>query len=276
MGTETEPATIRTTERSLAIVREVQKQGGVHLSDVVETFDMAKSTAYKHLKTLENEGYLVKEGSQYHIGLKFTNRGEYARARRPAYRIAANKVDELADRTDEEVDFMVENDLRGVTVHLSYNPTNPYQEQSVDPSNKHWRVGSYYLLHSIGAGKAILSEMSRESIEAVVETWGLPERTEKTISSRKMLFERMERIRNQGYVYSEGEYAEGLAALAMPATDPAGDLVGAFAVNGPTYNFQGETRQEELRSILADVVADYEAELEDMEHPDPFQDGTML
>ncbi|NHN49335.1 IclR family transcriptional regulator [Halostella sp. JP-L12] len=268
--------TIETTERSLDIVREVQEQGGATIGEIAAEFDISKSTAYKHLATLNSRGYLVKEGDRYQIGLKFANRGEYARARKPGYRIAARKVDELAERTDEEVDFVVENDGRAMTVHLSYDPNNPYQEKSVDQSNKHWRTGTYYNLHCIAAGKAVLSTLPDEEIEAIIERWGLPERTNQTITDPEELYDEIETIRDRGWAYSEGEYVEGLAAIAMPVYEPNGDPLGALAVNGPAYNLQGETRYDEIRKVLSDVVASFEAELEDVDYPDSFAEGRML
>jgi IclR family acetate operon transcriptional repressor len=271
-----EVETIKTTERSLDIVREVQKSAGATLGEVAETVGISKSTAYKHLTTLTSRGYLVREGDQYHLGLKFANRGEFARSRRPAYRMAAEKVDELAKRTDEEVDFVVENDGRVMTVHLSYDLNNPFQEKSVDQSNKHWRTGTYYHLHCIAAGKAVLSTLSDAEIEAVVDRWGLPKRTEQTITDRDELFAEVETIRERGWAYSEGEYVDGLAAVAMPVYEPDGEAIGALAVNGPTYNFQGETRLAEIRDVLADVVESFEADLAEVEESDPFLDGRML
>jgi IclR family acetate operon transcriptional repressor len=268
--------TIKTTERSLDVVREVQKSAGATLGEVAEAVDISKSTAYKHLTTLASRGYLVREGDEYHLGLKFVNRGEFARARRPAYRIAAEKVDELAERTDEEVDFVVENDGRAMTVHLSYDLNNPFQEKTVDQSNKHWRTGTYYHLHCIAAGKAVLSTLSDSQIEAVLDQWGLPKRTEQTITSREELFTEVETIRERGWAYSEGEYVDGLAAVAMPVYGPDSEAVGALSVNGPTYNLQGETRFEEIRDVLADVVASFEADLAEVKEPDPFLEGRML
>lgn len=276
MQSDTTTETIGTTERSLDIVLEVQRQGGANIDDIAAEFDISKSTAYKHLATLHSRGYLTKEGDRYYLGLKFANRGEYARARKPAYRIAAKKVDELAERTDEEVDFVVENDGRAITVHLSYDRNNPYQTKNVDQSNKHWRTGTYYNLHCIAAGKAVLSTLSDETIDAVIDRWGLPKRTEQTITDPEELYDEIETIRERGWSYSEGEYVDGLAAIAMPVHEPDGTPLGALAVNGPTYNFQGEARHEELREVLADVVESLEAELETVEQPDPFAEGRML
>lgn len=273
MGTDSQE-TLGTTERSLDIALEVQKRGGAQLGDIAEAFDIAKSTAYKHLNTLESRGYLVKEGNRYYIGLKFTNRGEYARVRKPGYRIAADKVDELSRRTDEEVDFAVDNDNRALIVHLSYDRTNPYQEGSVDQSNKHWRTGTYYHLHCIGTGKALLSQFSRAEVEAVIDQWGLPQRTPATITDPDELHEECERIRDQGYAHSQGEYTEGLSAIARPVIQPDGTVLGSLSVNGPSYRLQD--RLDDLRTILDDVVEDFESELEDVEYPDPFSEGSML
>lgn len=275
MTRSNDPETIRTTERSLDIVRSIQQRGGARVSDVATEFDLAKSTAYKHLRTLERRGYLVKEGDRYHIGLKFTNRGEYARARKPGYRIGADMVDELARRSDEEVDFFVENDGRGMTIYVSYDRSHPYVEESVDSFNKHWRVGTYYYLHCTAGGKAILSELPDERVTEVVDRWGLPARTEHTISDREELFAELEAIRDRGFATSREEYQEGLTAVAKPVMMPTGDPLGALAISMASYRSHADSVQEDRKRLLADVVSSFETKLEEVEYPDPFTGGMM-
>lgn len=267
---------IRTTERSLDIVREIQRRGGARIADIVDEFDMAKSTAYKHLMTLERRGYLVKEDGQYHIGLKFTNRGEFARARKLGYRLAEEKVEDLAKSTDGEVDFVVESDGRGMTLHVSYDRSNPYPERSVDAINKHWRPGTYYHLHCLAGGKAILAEFPESRVEAIIDRWGLPERTDRTITDREELFAELKRVRERGIAYTQGEYADGLTAIAKLVLTPDGDPLGSLAINAPTYKAQDEAALAEMEAELTEATAEMERELESCRGTDEFTDGAMF
>lgn len=269
------PETLKTTERSLDVAKEIQRRGGASVEEIANELDVAQSTAYKHLDTLERRGYLVKEDGVYHIGLKFTNRGEYARSRKTGYRIAARKVTKLAKRASMEADFIVENDGRGMTLHVSHDTSSPIRERSIDSLNKLWRPGTYYHLHCTAGGKAVLSGLSKRRVDEIVDQWGLPQRTEQTITDRDELSEELERIRERGIAYSFGEYADGLTAVAKRISTPFESTLGSVVINAPSYQLNGEGAQREIESILTEVATSFERELEDVDHPDPFSRGSM-
>lgn len=131
--------TLKTTATSLRVLETLKRLDGATMETVADELSIAPSTAFKHLATLRNEGYLIKEGEVYHVGLKFLNLGEYARNRRPEQQRVDEAVRELADRTDEEVDYIVEDHGRVVTVAESYHKWVKYQSSD---SNPVWRLGS--------------------------------------------------------------------------------------------------------------------------------------
>lgn len=250
-----DPATtLSTTERSFEIVDFVQNAGGATLEEIAEHADVARSTTHKHLKTLQYHGYLVKEGMEYHVGLRFLDHGEFARIRDKGYQQAGDAVETLAEQTGEEVDFIAENAGRGITVHESYDPRNPFQDQNVDRADNYWRAGTCYCLHTIASGKAILSGYDQKRIEAIVDRWGLPENTENTITDAETLFDELERISEQGYAFSDQEYAEGLCSIAMRVERPSGRCLGAIGISVPAYRVSGDSISSDLHDSLQEVV----------------------
>ena len=240
---------VSTTERSLEIVAAVQRLEGATLATVSEEVGLARSTAFKHLVTLVRRGYLVKEGERYHVGLKFHHRGEYARLRKPAYRLAGEAVRDLAERTSEEVDFVVENDGRAITIHESYHPSNPYRDDLVRGTGALSRSGTYYHMHCVGGGKAILAAFPPERVEGIVDHWGLPERTDRTITTEKALGRELETVRERGYATTDEEYAEGLRSIGVAVREPDGSVVGGLSMSVPTYR-QTATEFEERAAPL--------------------------
>lgn len=255
-------AEVKTTRRSLEIIQYIQGSEGARLNDVVEHFEMAKSTAYAHLKTLQNHGYLTKEGEYYYIGMKFYNRGEHARTRKKSYQFASESVQNLAELTDEEVDFLVENDGRAITVYESYHPQNTYQEHLVHPAEDRNYSGRYYYLHSIASGKAILAELPEERVEAIIDRWGLPKKTEETIDSRKELYEEIEQIRDQQFALADEEFIEGQRAVACTVSGPRDELLGAIAISAPAYRMDDLTFTEDAPALLQEQVAELEERIE--------------
>lgn len=252
---------VQTTERSLAIVDLVQKRRGCSLAALVDELGVAKSTVYKHLCTLERDGYLVKEGGTYHVGLKFHHRGEYARLRKRGYRLAGRAVKRLADRTDEEVDFVVENDGRVITIHESYHPSNPYHEQYDSSVSGLSASGTYYPMHCTAGGKALLAAFPRERVDAIVDEWGLSERTERTITTRRELRADLERVRERGYGITDQEFVEGLRAIAVAVENPDGTLLGALTMSVPAYRRSERDFDEEASDLLVEAAGEIEDEL---------------
>jgi IclR family acetate operon transcriptional repressor len=253
---------VKTTKRSLAIVDMIQEMEGATLSELVACSGLSKNTIYKHLNTLEQQGYLTKEGEVYHIGLKFYNRGEYARCRKKEYAIATEKTKQLADILDEEAEFVVENDGRGISIYGSYHPRNPYQENVNFPGRTLSHSGTFFHLHSFAAGKAILAKFSDAQIKQIIAQWELPKHTENTITTKDELFDELESIRTRGYALSDEEFANGLRGVGRWVNDPNGSVMGAIAAIVPIYRIQGDTFTEDIPRTVVQIGEELEHELE--------------
>lgn len=255
--------TAKTTERSLSIIDIIQRLGGATRNELTTELDMAKSTIHVHLHTLVNHGYLVKEGEVYHIGLRFLNRGEYARSRKKAYVLAENTVSELSNHIDEEVEFVVENNGRGILVHESFHPDSQFNSKIDNRRESSTSAGIYYYLHSIATGKAILAEYPENRVGEILDEWGLPTQTEKTITDRNELLRDLEKIRECGMAFADEEYVDGLREVGRRVKNPDGSVLGAIAVIGPTYRFTNERYTDEIPELLVEHVTELEEEIED-------------
>lgn len=258
------PNRVSTTQQSIRIMETIKKLDGARLSEIVSATDVAKSTAHKHLHTLEEAGYLIKEGETYNIGLKFLHYGEYARERWPGFEHIKAAVAELTERTDEECDFVVEDHGRVTTIEESYHKWVKYEEPSGSSLSKEYRarIGSYYYMHSTGSGLAILSEYSTDRVNEIINKWGLPAKTQYTITSQSALFEELERVRERGYSVDDQGYMEGMRSVGKAVHGPNGRILGAFSVSGPSYRVDGSVLEEEIPNAVMDVVDSLEETLE--------------
>lgn len=255
--------TAKTTVRSLSIVDTIQRLDGTTLDELTTELAMARSTVHVHLRTLIDHGYLTKEGEMYHVGLRFLNHGEYARSRKQAYVLAEETVSNLSEQIDEEVEFVVENDGRGILVHESFHPDSQFDSKDSHTSKSITAAGIYYYLHSVATGKAILAEYSRDRVEEIVDQWGLQEQTEKTITDQDSLFESLDAIKERGVAFADEEYVNGLREVGRIVKNPDGSILGAIAVIGPTYRFQNERFNNEIPNILDEYVTSLEDKIEE-------------
>ena len=252
--------TVKTTRTSLEIIATIRAADGARVSDIIDAHNIAKSTANKHLTTLERAGYLTKSGEVYHIGFKFLNLGEYAREQWDWFPPVKAAVEELAERTEEECDFVVDDHGRVITIAESYHKWAKY---GTEDGSKRYRanIGTDYPIHATGSGLAILSAYPQERIRAIIDERGLPSLTAHTITSRGELFAELERIRERGHSVGDRYYAEGLRSVGRPVTAADGTVLGALSVSGPTYRIDGAVLDREVPRALADVVDSLESEL---------------
>ncbi|MFC7229726.1 IclR family transcriptional regulator [Salinirubellus salinus] len=234
-----------------AVVEGLVALDGAGVSELAEHLGIAKSTAHRHLTTLEQSGYLVREGNAYNIGLKFLQLGEYSRHTRPGYNLTKRIVDEIAQETEERSVFMVEEHGEAVYLYRGIGPRAVTTDST---------VGTRRPIHTIAGGKAILSQLPEERVEAIIEKWGLEALTKSTITSREVLYEELDAIREQGVAYNRAEAIEGLNAVAVPVTNGS-SVVGALSVSGPANRLQGEWFEDEIPDLLLGFVNELELNL---------------
>ncbi|MFB6160238.1 MAG: IclR family transcriptional regulator [Haloferacaceae archaeon] len=240
---------VRSVDRAFDIIECLQALGGGRVTDVAESLDMAKSTVHGHLATLESRRYVVKEGDTYHVGLRFLNAGTAARARRDIYPVVKRKIKRLASDTGERVQFMLEEHGRGIHV-VRYRGHRSVRTDA--------RIGDPRYLHTNAAGKSILAHLPETRVDAIVDRWGLPALTERTITDRAELDERLATVRERGYATNREERIEGLEAVGAPVLDANGRVLGAVSVSGPARRIDDDAHRTEIRSELLGVVDEIE------------------
>jgi len=257
---------IKTTHTSLDVVEAVRDLGGARTVDVAAELGVAKSTAHKHLATLRRRGYLTRVGGEYRIGLTFLDLGEDARTRWPCLSILRDAVTDLADRTEEDVDFCVAENGLVYTLLESYHKWEKYHEAQ---AGYRVNLGDSYYMHSVASGKAILATCPESTVRAVADRWGLPAVTEHTITDVGALLAELEATRDREYALSDEEYVTGLRTVSRTVSLPNGQVLGALSVSGPAYRMTGAVLHDEIDADLAATVEAIEARIAE-EYPDKF------
>lgn len=231
---------LQATRLSLRILDEIRRRDGAGVTELATHFDRSKSSIHSHLRTLAAEGYLVNKNGYYTVGLQPLQLGGHARIKHELYRMAKDEVDELAEETGETAKIVVEEGGEGVYLYQAR------AEQAVQTDS---HVGTHVLLHSTAVGKAILANIDEERRAAIIDEHGLPQVTANTVTDRETLETRLERIRDRGVSFDDGERIEGLRCVAAPIkTDES--VLGAISVSGPKKRIDDET----FRTTLPEIV----------------------
>lgn len=240
--------TVRSARTMFDIVECLKAGDGMTVTEVTAELAYAKSTVHRHLRTLETLGYVVRQSGSYHVGLRFFDLGQRARDRQPGYKLARDKVAEIADETAERAQFLVEE--HGEAVYLCRS----VGERAVmtDPG-----IGSRIPLHSTAAGKAILAGLPENRLFEVIEQTDLEPMTEATITDVEVLRGELEEISERGYSFNREENIEGLNAVGVPVCVD-GNVIGALSVSGPSHRLKGELFEAELPNLLLGAANELE------------------
>lgn len=243
--------TVTTAETVFDVIECLKRLDGGSVQQVAEAADVAESTAHTYLATLRNHEYVVKHGSTYYLSLKPLDNGITVRENMEITHAARPVIDQVASETGEVVWIMIEEHGQGV--YLMKN-------EGDDAVRTRGRVGKRTTMHDIAAGKAILSQLSEERVEAIVDKFGLPQRTESTITDREALREELDRIRELGYATNEGETIQKVRAVASPIMQE-GEVRGSVGIAGPKHRLSGERFTETLPNVVLEAADTIELDL---------------
>jgi len=233
--------TVKAAETLFKVIEALEELDGASVSELAQNLEVAKSTAHRHLSTLEQAEYVVKEGDQYQLGLRFLSVGEHVRNRIEVYQMVQPLVDELAEKTEERGLFTVEEHGRAVKVYRAKG------RHAVETDSL---VGTRRYLHTVASGKAILANLPEHRVDAILQRHGLPASTDQTITDRETLFEELERIRDRGVAFNREESIPGLRAVAAPVVGNNGQVCGALTVSGPASRMKSDSFEQEIPDLL--------------------------
>lgn len=244
---------VKAVATSFEIINTIKKQNGARLTEIADALDMPKSTVGDHLMTLHRNNYLVKDGNEYCVGLRFLELGDHARNYRNIYNIGKGKIDKLADDIGELVHLSVEENGRGVII---------YETEGEDAVSLDTYIGRRVPMHCTALGKVMLANMPEERVVEIVDQFELPALTEQTITSRDELFDHLVTVRKQGYAMSHGERISKLGSVAAPIKNSETDVIfGAVSVCVPTTRMENERLGTEIPQVIRQVANRIELDL---------------
>jgi DNA-binding IclR family transcriptional regulator len=213
-------------ERAFAILEATAGQsGGLTNAEISRRLGIPKSSASYILRTLERRGYLRREeeSGRYRLGLKLLNLGRGVLSGYGLREIAITAMRVLVDRT-------------GLTAHLAVLDRGEavYIEKVEAPGfikMDTW-VGRRMFVHSTSVGKALVANLPKQAVDAILREHGMVKRTPKTITTPRRYHAELALVREKGFAVDDEENSLDARCLAVPVFDANGGVVAAIGLSG--------------------------------------------
>lgn len=243
---------VKSAETLFRLIDHLRANDEMGVTELATEMEMSKSAVHKHLQTLSACDYVINENGRYQLGFKFLTLGGQIRDQDPICQCARPVVEDLADRTNQNTAFVIREGCHGIFAYVS---NDRYGLRETVP------LGNRYPLHQNASGKAILSTLSDEEVERIVDEIELPGQTPNTITERAALFDELDTIRERGYATSEAERIEGVQSIAAAVEAPKSDRVGALSLAGPNNEQLRRKIDEEYAETVVEMANELELQL---------------
>lgn len=241
-----------TVEKALNLLERLSTYDApVRLSDLSRDIGMNKSTAYRMLETMRQQGYVQQEepNGRYMITSKMWQIGVRAFQRIDIRNLARPFLESLSQQTDEPAVLAI---IEGSDVVIVDRCASSQAVQTIS------QVGSRTPLHCSSLGKAYLMVDSERRLEALKRP--LQAFTPKTITRLDDLRRNLAECAGAGVATAFDEYREGVSGVSAPVLGSDGKVHGMIGITLPTPRATGAAF-DAARRMVRDHALRLSAEL---------------
>jgi IclR family transcriptional regulator, acetate operon repressor len=234
--------TLLTLQRGLRLLEAIaEDNSNATAKSLSYRLGLKKGTCYHLLRTLEEEGYIVRlAGGRFTLGGRIAVLQDSVRAALAPLPQFVDLLMRLHERLEE-------------TVYISGWCEDDIVLQRYIEGSKAVHVGNLEIgyrenMHTRASGKAILAFLPVGRVRAYFATRGLPPRTPNTITDLGSLVEYLETVARSGVAIDIEEFSQDVCCVAATIFDRKAYPVGSYAASVPAMRF--EARRTEVTSAV--------------------------
>ena len=242
-----ETSRIPTNLRTLLILEVLGRSDrAMTATEINEQLDLPKQTVHRLCTTLEENGFIVRQGSSRRFRVA-------RRLRELGSGILHNSRDHMARRQ------ILEDVARKVGETVNYVVPEASGMSYLDRVETDWAfriqlpIGTHVPFHCTASGKCFLASLRPRAREKFVAALALERMTGATHSEPGPLLDELNQVARNGYSLDREEFLDGMVAIAVPVTDDAGRFVAALAFHGPTPRITLESAIDR-KDVLQDAA----------------------
>ena len=220
---------VQSLGRALDLVELIALRGkdGARLTDLARELGLSKAAVYALLQTLLARGILsdFSEGAnrRYRLGMALARLGDMAVANIALADVAMPELRKLTADLGMTSRLAILDEGYAVVVGRVDAPGAIRFDAA---------LGRREMPHCSAVGKALLSALSREEAQRILERTELQRRTPRTITAVPMLMKELATTAERGYAIDDEEDTEGVACIGSCIFSRGGHVAGAISVTG--------------------------------------------
>ena len=211
------------------------------LNELTARLDLAKSSVFRILHTLEVSGYVERDSAgRYSVGADLRHSAP-GRLRVSLVNTTTPALRELSREFCETVTLAMHFDNRIEVVATLESP------HLIRMGNT---VGRIVPPHASSLGKAITAFQREDVRDRLIRSYGIHRFTDHTITDEMELKREFERVRSRGYSTDAEESVLEGCCFGAPILDPDGHSLAAISVSSPKMRMRDEQLQKRLIATL--------------------------
>jgi len=231
--------------KGLAVIRAFTRdQAAMNLSAIARSAAIPAATARRCLLTLEELGYVKRNGRDFLLRPKVLELGAAYLESMNIEHLTKTHLEELAHNTADSAALCVLDGAEIVYVARASVRTLLRLEA---------HVGSRFPAHATSTGRTLLAGLTPEHLEHYFATAVLAPLTDRTVTNPARLRQLIEDCRRSGYSAVEDELAYGVVALAVPVLDQHGRVVAALNSSSHSKRISKSKLVRERLTMLQEV-----------------------
>ncbi len=231
--------------KGLAVIRAFTREhAALSLSDVARSARIPAATARRCLLTLEESGYVTRNGRSFLLRPKVLELGAAYLESMNIEQVTHTHLEELARNTSDSAALCVLDGVEIVYVARASVRTLVRLEA---------HVGSRFPAHATSTGRVLLAGVSEERLQRYFDTARLEALTEHTVTDPARLRAIIEDCRRAGYSVVEDELAYGVIALAVPVFDQQRRVVASLNTSSHSRRISRTRLVRERLNMLQQV-----------------------
>ena len=233
---------VRAIARGFSVVEALGRPPGRHtLSEAALAAGLNRATTRRMLATLVALNYCEVEGRYFSLRPRALGLGLSYLNALPYWGYAQSALEDLRNDIGESCALAVLDETE--IVYALRLPARRILSANLG-------IGSRLPAHVVSLGRVLLAALPPEKLNYFLENATLQKLTPRTLVEPDKLIAELQRVRDQGYAWVDGELDPAICGIAVPVRDKRGAVVAAISINTISGSIDEEGAKQRFLTAL--------------------------